>query len=97
MNKWQASIKLEFLKDSEGKTLLSRNLHQGPLVVQKPFYPEKACHIYLLHPPGGIAGCDHLQVEALLKEDTKVLKYYLAYNNQKKPYVVVLNDTHLIF
>ncbi len=73
MNKWQASIKLEFLKDSEGKTLLSRNLHQGPLVVQKPFYPEKACHIYLLHPPGGIAGCDHLQVEALLKEDTKVL------------------------
>ena len=34
---------------------------------------------------------------ATQKEDTKVLKYYLAYDNQKKPYVVVLNDTHLIF
>ncbi len=73
MDKWQASIKLEFSKDRDGKTLLSRNLHQGPLVVQKPFYPEKACHIYLLHPPGGIAGCDYLRVEALLKEDTQVL------------------------
>ena len=30
---------------------------------------------------------------ATQKEDTKVLKYYLAYDNQKKPYVVVLNDT----
>ena len=34
---------------------------------------------------------------ATQKEDTKVLKYYLAYDNQKKPDVVVLNDTHLIF
>lgn len=34
---------------------------------------------------------------ATQKEDTKVLKYYLAYDNQKKPYVVVLNDTHLNF
>lgn len=29
---------------------------------------------------------------ATQKVDTKVLKYYLAYDNQNKPYVVVLND-----
>lgn len=70
---WQASIRLEFKRDSNGKTNLTRNLHFGPLVVQKPFYPEKACHVYLLHPPGGIAGCDSLSVEVLADEGTCVL------------------------
>ena len=32
---------------------------------------------------------------ATQKVDTKVLKYYLAYDNQNKPYVVVLDDIHL--
>ena len=35
---WQALLHLEFKADSLGKTVLSRNLHQGPLMVQKPFY-----------------------------------------------------------
>ena len=69
---WQASIKLEFRKDKV-KTLMVRNLHYGPLVVQKPFYPEIACHVYLLHPPGGVASCDHLSVEAKANEHSQVL------------------------
>lgn len=69
---WQASIKLEFRKDKD-KTLMVRNLHYGPLVVQKPFYPEVACHVYLLHPPGGVASCDHLCVEAKANEHSQVL------------------------
>ena len=69
---WQASIKLEFRKDKD-KTLMVRNLHYGPLVVQKPFYPEIACHVYLLHPPGGVASCDHLCVEAKANEHSQVL------------------------
>ncbi len=72
-DKWQASISLLFKVNTDGKTIMYRNLHQGPLMVQKPFYPEKACHIYLLHPPGGIAGCDSLQVSAVAQEDSKVL------------------------
>ena len=84
---WQASIKLEFRKDND-KTLMVRNLHYGPLVVQKPFYPEVACHVYLLHPPGGVASCDHLSVEAKAHEYSQVLittpgatKFYKGENN----------------
>lgn len=84
---WQASIRLEFRKDKD-KTLMVRNLHYGPLVVQKPFYPEVACHVYLLHPPGGVASCDHLCVEAKANEHSQVLittpgatKFYKGENN----------------
>jgi urease accessory protein len=34
------------------------------LAVQRPFFPEGAdvCHVYVLHPPGGIVGGDRLHV-----------------------------------
>ncbi|MGN0902030.1 MAG: urease accessory protein UreD [Succinivibrio sp.] len=70
---WQAGLNLEFKADENGKTLLSRNSHRGPLMVQKPFYPEKACHVYILHPPGGVAGCDHLKIEVASADNTHVL------------------------
>ena len=32
-------------------------------MVQKPFYPEgEVCHVYLLHPPGGVVGGDELNL-----------------------------------
>ena len=70
---WQALLHLEFKADSLGKTVLSRNLHQGPLMVQKPFYPEKCCHVYMLHPPGGIAGTDSLKFDCIVEPNCHVL------------------------
>lgn len=62
---WHARLELGFVA-SEGKTRLSRRWHQGPLVVQRPFYPEAngCCHVYLVHPPGGVVGGDELELVA---------------------------------
>lgn len=61
---WQARIALGYGAVS-GRTVLARREHTGPLRVQKALYPEgdAVCHTLLLHPPGGIAGGDTLQVD----------------------------------
>jgi urease accessory protein len=60
---WNAELELWFAP-AAGKTRLMRRRHLGPLVVQKPFHPEKdgTCHVYLLHPPGGVAAGDTLDM-----------------------------------
>lgn len=59
---WHASIRLGF-RQGPGRTVLADRRREGPLAVQRAFYPEgDLCHVYLLHPPGGIAGGDRLQV-----------------------------------
>lgn len=66
---WQASLALQF-RHTPDKTLLHSAHHVGPLTVQRPFYPEgETCHLYLLHPPGGIVGGDRLDITVRL--DTK--------------------------
>jgi urease accessory protein len=64
---WQARLSLEFEAGPQ-HTILSRRSHVGPLVVQRAFYPEAdpagACHVYLLHPPGGVVSGDELEIEA---------------------------------
>ncbi|HEX2649500.1 MAG TPA: urease accessory protein UreD [Burkholderiales bacterium] len=61
---WQASLSLGF-EFRDGKTVLAKKSHDGPLVVQKPLYPEggEVCHAIVVHPPGGIAGGDELALE----------------------------------
>jgi len=60
---WIAELSLDYA-ESQGKTRLLRKAFNGPLTVQKPFYPEdRVCHTYLIHPPGGIVGGDQLYLD----------------------------------
>jgi urease accessory protein len=71
---WKASLSLGF-SFLDHKTILSERRHEGPLVVQKPLYPEGRgiCHAIVVHPPGGIAGGDELILQARAGEKTSVL------------------------
>jgi urease accessory protein len=60
---WHAEIALRFARRRE-RTVLAARHQRGPLMVQRPFYPEggDVCHTYLLHPPAGIVGGDDLKM-----------------------------------
>ena len=62
---WRAQLSLAFTRTGS-RTWLSRRTHVGPLVVQKPFYPEgdEVCQCIIVHPPGGIAGGDSIELQA---------------------------------
>lgn len=68
----------------DNKTVLAHTKRSGPLAVQRPFYPEGGrCHIYLLHPPGGVVGGDGIDIQLNAASQTQTLlttpgaaKYY---------------------
>lgn len=88
LKNWYASLNLKFKCKNE-KTFLYRKDHKGPILVQKEFYPEKKiCHVYIVHPPGGIVSGDVIDINITLKEFSKVLvtnpsstKFYRSYRN----------------
>jgi len=71
---WKGELRLEFER-REGRTVLAKRRHDGPLVVQKPLYPEggAVCHAILVHPPAGIAGGDELEFSARAAEGAHAL------------------------
>ncbi len=70
---WPARLALRFEQRGR-RTVLARRRHEGPLAVQKPFYPEdEVCHVYLLHPPGGVVGGDRLSIEVETGNDAHAL------------------------
>jgi urease accessory protein len=60
---WRGALDLGFSAEG-GATWLARRAHQGPFLVQRPFFPEGpgVCHVYVLHPPGGLVGGDELRL-----------------------------------
>jgi urease accessory protein len=73
-SEWAAWLNLGFTRGARG-TQLSRCQHQGPLYVQKPFYPEGSdcAHAYILHPPGGLVSGDHLQISVDVSDTAHAL------------------------
>jgi urease accessory protein len=67
---WHGHLSLHYTRDGERTIALDR--HHGPMRVLQRLYPEGPgiCHHVLVHPPGGIAGGDVLEVDARLDGGT---------------------------
>ena len=83
---WRAHLQLRFAErtapENRGgqgghaaRTVLLEKRHEGPMLVQRPFYPEgeAVCHVYLLHPPGGVVGGDILQLDVRVESSAHTL------------------------
>lgn len=77
---------------------MTRRRHVGPLLVQSPFHPEAdgTAHIYLLHPPGGVAGGDKLEITCHLEPGTRAVlttpgatKFYRSASGPSKQRTVI--------
>jgi urease accessory protein len=66
---WHAELELAYARCGDSTRPVLRR-HQGPLRVQKHLYGEgpEVCQHIIVHPPGGIAGGDRLEISATVGE-----------------------------
>ncbi len=71
---WSARLDAVFARRSE-RTVPLRRSHEGPLRWQRMLYPEGApvCHAIVVHPPGGVAGGDELDIAVAAERDAHAL------------------------
>jgi urease accessory protein len=82
---WQARLQLRF-EAVEARSCLVQREHSGPLLVQRAFYPERPvprdaaspaaslpCHVYVLHPPGGVVSGDELRLDVQVRRAAHAL------------------------
>ncbi len=71
---WKAELSLRF-RYEDNRTVLAEKRFEGPLVVQKPLYPEggAVCHAIVVHPPAGIVGGDQLVLRVGIHDQAGVL------------------------
>lgn len=97
---WQAELELKFNVKAD-RTILQKRRSIGPLVVQRPFYPEDGvCHVYILHPPGGVVGGDKLTTTIYVEKNASALLttpgasklYRSSRNYSKQNNILNIND-----
>ena len=73
-SRWRAELDLRFERRGD-RTVMAAQRHQGPLLVQKPLYPQgpEVCQVTVLHPPGGIAAGDSMAISATLLQRSHAL------------------------
>lgn len=70
---WAGSLSLRYWRQAE--RTVAHDRHEGPLRVLRSLYPEGdgICHHVLVHPPGGIAGGDTLDVSVVVEPGAHAL------------------------
>ena len=70
---WKGRLELNYRL--QGERTVAQDRHSGPLRVLKALYPPltRECHHVLVHPPGGLAGGDELEIALHQDSGTQVL------------------------
>jgi urease accessory protein len=73
-SRWRGRLELRLERRGE-RSVIAHRRHEGPLMVQRAFHPERdgTCHLYVLHPPGGVVGGDRLELDVELMPGAQAL------------------------